>query len=75
MTKKNDELTPEERFARIAEILGRGLVRLNKRAALKRQSENGKQSSVSEADREPKIRDSSHSTDDALPEKSELSNQ
>ena len=30
MTKKNDELTAEERFARIAEILGRGLVRLYK---------------------------------------------
>ncbi len=75
MTKKNDELTPEERFARIAEILGRGLVRLSKRAVLKRQNENGKQSSASEADREPKVRDSSHSTDDALPEKSEPASQ
>ena len=74
MTKKNDELSPEERFARIAEILGRGLVRLNKKAALQRQNEKGKQSSDLEADGEPKVRDSSHSTNEGLPEKSEPAN-
>ena len=42
---------------------------------LKRQSENGKQSSASEADREPKVRDISRSPDDALPEKSEPASQ
>ena len=70
MTKKNDDLTPEARFSRIAEILGRGLVRLKKSAVLKRQTKNDKQSPASEAAREPKVRDSSHSSDDALPEKS-----
>lgn len=35
----DDELTPEQRFARIAEILGRGLVRLQKNAALKRKGD------------------------------------
>ena len=75
MTKKNDELTPEERFARIAEILGRGPVRLNKRAVLKRQTKNGKQSSASEANRVAQIRESSHSKDEGLLETSEPASQ
>ena len=52
-----DELTPEERFKRIASILGAGLVRLSKRKRLLKDSEQ-------QADKSPPI--SGNSAEDRL---------
>ncbi len=52
-----DELTPEERFQRIASILGAGLVRLSKRKRLLKDSEQ-------QSDKSPPI--SGDSADDRL---------
>ena len=41
-----DELTPEERFQRIASILGAGLVRLSKRKRLLKDSEQHSKKSL-----------------------------
>ncbi|MFN3194300.1 MAG: hypothetical protein ACE361_27580 [Aureliella sp.] len=53
----SDELTPEERFQRIASILGAGLVRLSKRKRLLKDSEQ-------QSDKSPPI--SGDSADDRL---------
>jgi len=53
MKSIDDELTPEQRFARIAEILGRGLVRLQKKAVLKSKGDDSEKESETVAPDKP----------------------